>query len=109
MPSSPSWLQSASNYFTEQLLTILVCGLIGFAAIQMYRTDRLGFLATQFQKPVLFGGIGIMVLVVVAVDRRLEGSGRDAGPPSGCAPGARPHSGVQSRALPRSRPQPRAR
>lgn len=57
--------ESASNYFTEQLLTILVCGLIGFAAIQMYRTDRLGFLATQFQAPVFFGGIAILVLVVL--------------------------------------------
>ena len=57
--------ESVSNYFTEQLLTILVCGLIGFAAIQMYRTDRLGFLAEQFRNPVLYGGIGVLALVVV--------------------------------------------
>ena len=57
--------ESVSNYFTEQLLTILVCGLIGFAAIQMYRTDRLGFLADQFRTPVLYGGIGVLVLVVL--------------------------------------------
>jgi hypothetical protein len=57
--------ESVSNYFTEQLLTILVCGLIGFAAIQMYRTDRLDFLADQFRKPVLYGGIGVLVLVVL--------------------------------------------
>lgn len=57
--------ESVSSYFTEQLLTILVCGLIGFAAIQMYRTDRLEFLAPQFRPPVLYGGIGVVVLVVV--------------------------------------------
>lgn len=57
--------ESVSNYFTEQLLTILVCGLIGFAAIQMYRTDRLQFLADQFRAPVLYGGIAVIVLVVV--------------------------------------------
>jgi hypothetical protein len=57
--------ESASNYFTEQLLTILVCGLIGYAGIEMYRTDRLGFLATKFQLPVLIGGIVILVLVVL--------------------------------------------
>ena len=34
--------ESVRDYFTEQLLTILVCGLLGFAAVQMYRTDRLG-------------------------------------------------------------------
>jgi hypothetical protein len=55
--------ESVSNYFTEQLLTILVCGFIGFAAIQMYRTDRLGFLAEQFRGPVLYGGIGVLALV----------------------------------------------
>ena len=55
--------ESASSYFTEQLLTILVCGLMGFAAIQMYRTDRLGFLANQFHAPVFYGGIAILVLV----------------------------------------------
>jgi hypothetical protein len=57
--------ESVSNYFTEQLLTILVCGLIGFAAIQMYRTERLGFLGAQFRDPVLYGGIGILALVVL--------------------------------------------
>ena len=30
--------ESVRNYFTEQLLTILVCALFAFAAIQMYRT-----------------------------------------------------------------------
>jgi hypothetical protein len=57
--------ESMSSYFTEQLLTILICGLIGFAAVQMYRTDRLEFLAPRFRPPVLYGGIGVLVLVVV--------------------------------------------
>jgi hypothetical protein len=57
--------ESARDYFTEQLLTILVCGLFGFAAIQMYRTNMLGFLAPPFHEPVLYGGIGILVLVAL--------------------------------------------
>jgi hypothetical protein len=56
---------SARDYFTEQLLTILVCGLFGFAAVQMYRTDRLGFLTPQFHLPVLLGGIALLLLVVL--------------------------------------------
>ncbi len=57
--------ESARDYFTEQLLTILVCALFGFAAIQMYRTGMLGFLTEQFRTPVLYGGIGVLVLVVL--------------------------------------------
>jgi len=57
--------ESVSSYFTEQLLTILVCLLFGFAAVQMYRTDMLGFLKEDFREPVLYGGIGIIVLVVL--------------------------------------------
>src|SRR5262245_32276901 len=57
--------ESVSGYFTEQLLTILVCGLIGFAAIQMYRLDKLQFLTDPFRNPVLYGGIGILVIVVL--------------------------------------------
>ena len=56
---------SVRNYFTEQLLTILVCGLFGFAAVQMYRNDMLGFLAPQFRNPVLYGGLGVLLLVVL--------------------------------------------
>jgi hypothetical protein len=57
--------ESVRNYFTEQLLTILVCGLFGYAAIQMYRNNMLGFLTEPFRFPVLLGGIGILVLVVI--------------------------------------------
>jgi hypothetical protein len=55
--------ESMRDYFTEQLLTILVCGLFGFAAIQMYRNNMLGFLAPNFHEPVLYGGIGVLILV----------------------------------------------
>ncbi len=55
--------ESVRDYFTEQLLTILVCLLLGYAAVEMYRTDRLGFLAEQFRGPVLYGGIALLILV----------------------------------------------
>ena len=55
-----------SNYFTEQLLTILVCGLFGFVGIQMYRNGMLGnILAPQFHTAVLIGGGGVLILVVI--------------------------------------------
>jgi hypothetical protein len=57
--------ESTSEYFTEQLLTILVCGLFGFVAIQLYLTDRLAFLAQQFHLYVLIGGIAVLVLVAL--------------------------------------------
>lgn len=57
---------SPRDYFTEQLLTILVCGALGFVGIQMYRTDMLRhILAPQFHAPVLYGSIAVLVLVVV--------------------------------------------
>ena len=55
--------ESMRDYFTEQLLAILVCGLFGFAAIQMYRNNMLDFLTPNFREPVLYGGIGVLVLV----------------------------------------------
>lgn len=57
--------ESVSSYFTEQLLSLLVCGLIGYAAVAMYMSDRLGFLTDQFKGPVLWGGIAILVVVVL--------------------------------------------
>jgi len=57
--------ESLRDYFTEQLLTILVCGLFGFAAVQMYRLNMLEFLAPQFRAPVLYGGAALLLLVVV--------------------------------------------
>lgn len=56
----------AREYFTEQLLTIFVVGLFGFAAVRLYQTGMLEFvLAPQFRLPVLVGGVAILALVVV--------------------------------------------
>lgn len=58
--------QSPRDYFTEQLLTILVCGGLGFVGIQMYRNDMLKhILAPQFHTAVLVGSIAVLVLVAV--------------------------------------------
>jgi hypothetical protein len=58
--------QSPRDYFTEQLLTILVCGGLGFVGVQMYRQDMLRhILAPQFHTPVLIGSIAVLVLVAV--------------------------------------------
>lgn len=58
--------QSPRDYFTEQLLTILVCGALGFVGIQMYMNDMLRhILAPQFHKPVLIGSIAVLMLVAV--------------------------------------------
>ncbi|AMV26525.1 hypothetical protein VT84_19150 [Gemmata sp. SH-PL17] len=58
--------QSPRDYFTEQLLTILVCGGLAFVAVQLYRYDMLRhILAPQFHLPVLIGGIAVFGLVVL--------------------------------------------
>jgi hypothetical protein len=58
--------ESATNYFMEQLLTILVCGLFGFVAIRLYMIDGLkNLLNEMFHLPVLIGGIGVLVLVAI--------------------------------------------
>ena len=57
---------AAREYFTEQLLTIFVVGMFGFAAVRLYQTGMLEFvLAPQFRLPVLIGGVGVLALVVV--------------------------------------------
>jgi hypothetical protein len=56
--------ESLKDYFTEQLLTLLVCGAFGFTAIQLYIQDRLvTLLAGDFFPWVLGGGIAILVMV----------------------------------------------
>lgn len=58
--------ESTRDYFTEQLLTILVVGLIGFVAVQLYRTNMLSIiLAPPFHLPVFVGGIAVLVVVAV--------------------------------------------
>lgn len=66
MPHNHSGCMSPKDYFTEQLLTILVCGGVGFVAVQLYLNDMLKhILAPQFHLPVLLGGIAVLVLIVV--------------------------------------------
>ncbi len=66
MAHSHSGCQSPRDYFTEQLLTILVCGALAFVGIELYRSDRLRhILAPQFHLPVLIGSISVLVLVAV--------------------------------------------
>jgi hypothetical protein len=56
--------ESISNYFTEQLLTILVCGLFGFVAVMLYQTGMLkDVLVPKFHLWVLAGG-GVLLLLV---------------------------------------------
>ncbi|MBX9624395.1 MAG: hypothetical protein K2X82_11355 [Gemmataceae bacterium] len=56
----------AREYFTEQLLTIFVCGMFGFAAVRLYQTGMLAHaLAPQFEVPVLVGGLALLALVAV--------------------------------------------
>lgn len=66
MPHNHSGCQSPKDYFTEQLLTILVCGGLGFVAVQLYLNDMLKhILAPQFHVPVVIGGVGVFVLVAL--------------------------------------------
>lgn len=65
MPHNHAGCQSPRDYFTEQLLTILVCGGLGFVAVQLYRYDMLKhILAPQFHLPVLIAG-GVVALLVL--------------------------------------------
>lgn len=58
--------ESAGNYFTEQLLTILVCGFFGLVAILLYQSGRINvILAPQFHKWVWIGGSVLLVLVAI--------------------------------------------
>jgi hypothetical protein len=58
--------QSPRDYFTEQLLTILVCGGLAFVGIEMYRDARLRhILAPQFFPVVLYGSLAVLGLVAL--------------------------------------------
>jgi hypothetical protein len=66
MPHSHNGCQSPRDYFTEQLLSILVCGALGFVAIQLYLNGQLKhIIAPIFFLPVLLGGVGALALVAV--------------------------------------------
>lgn len=71
--------ESSSEYYVEQLFTILVVGALGIVAIQMYRTEMLRFvLAEQFHIPVLIGGIAILLLVALRAVAIWRESGKQA-------------------------------
>ena len=53
MAHSHAGCQSPRDYFTEQLLTILVCGALAFVGIELYRSDRLRHILGS----VLAGGV----------------------------------------------------
>src|SRR5207244_11993884 len=58
--------ESVSSYFTEQLLTILVCGLFGLVAMLLYQSGRIGVvLAPQFHQWVWVGGSVLIALVAL--------------------------------------------
>lgn len=66
MAHSSMGCQSPRDYFIEQLLTILVCGALGFVGVQLYLNDMLRhILAPQFHLPVLIGSGCVLLLVVV--------------------------------------------
>jgi hypothetical protein len=53
-------------YYLEQICTIALSGALGGVAVMMYTSpDGLFFLADMFKQPVLWGGITLLVLVVV--------------------------------------------
>jgi hypothetical protein len=58
--------ESLRDYFVEQLLGIMVCGLIGFVAVRMYTNGMLNFiLAKPFHLPVLLGGVAVLLIIVL--------------------------------------------
>lgn len=58
--------ESLREYFTEQLLTIFVVGLFGAVAVLMYTSGKLNYLLVkEFHRPVLIGGIAVLVLVAI--------------------------------------------
>lgn len=55
-----------SNYYLDQICTIASCGLLGGVAIMMFVSNRLELiLAPQFWIPVLVGGIGLILMVII--------------------------------------------
>lgn len=77
--------ESARNYFTEQLLTLLVVGAFGFVAVQLYLSgvlEKANILAEPFRLPVFIGGVAVLLLVAVravAVWREAGAVGAAAG------------------------------
>ncbi len=64
--SHPHPGESLRDYFTEQLLGIMVCAGLGFVAVRMYTNGMLNFiLAKPFHVPVMIGGVAILFVIVV--------------------------------------------
>jgi hypothetical protein len=54
------------DYFAGQLLTIFVVGCLGLVGILMFHNGQLGYILTlPFHRPVLLGGVVVLVLVVI--------------------------------------------
>jgi hypothetical protein len=50
-------------------MTLIFCALIGFAAFQLYRQNRLTYLGlTDRQRAILHGSLGAIVLMIAGVD-----------------------------------------
>ncbi|MFL5330551.1 MAG: hypothetical protein ACJ8C4_16740 [Gemmataceae bacterium] len=61
-----SHAKDSSGYFLEQLCTVGACGALGVVAVLMWQQDRLSsILAPTFFGAVLYGGIGLLALVVI--------------------------------------------
>ncbi|MBY0515144.1 MAG: hypothetical protein K2P78_14720 [Gemmataceae bacterium] len=57
---------SLRDYFTEQLLNILVVGAFGFVALMMYSNGMARLiLSEQFLTPLMLGGVGVLVVVAL--------------------------------------------
>src|SRR5262249_16687126 len=53
------------TYYVEQLCMIGVAGALGGIAVMLYLRESLWFLIPPFQKMVLAGGVGLLVVVAV--------------------------------------------
>jgi hypothetical protein len=58
--------EDRTSYYAEQISTLVICGLLGAVSVMLYWQNLLRFiLAPKFFGPVLWGGIAILVLVLI--------------------------------------------
>jgi hypothetical protein len=80
MSHSHSHGHDHSTYYLEQLCTIGICGLLGGVTIMLWYQDLLRYiLAAKFHQPVLWGGVALVVLVVVRAAALWLSVGRSSG------------------------------
>jgi hypothetical protein len=61
-----SHAEDRSSYYVEQLCTLGICGLLGGVTVMLWYQNLLRYiLAPKFHQPVLWGGVAILVLVVL--------------------------------------------